>query len=240
MNNRVRILSTAPLDAALVQQAAAAGVDVDVQPLVEVQRIVSESLTQNILEIAAVASLAVFTSVNAVAAVAEQVGSVPPEWMVYCTQGATAEAIRAKLPGCTIAATGKDAAELAAIMLAAGVRDVFFFCGDKRMDTLPVALKKRGAAVTEVVVYETVQVPQQIYRIYEGILFFSPSGVSSFFIANMIDADTVLFAIGNTTAAALQQQSNNKIVVAAEPSRENIVNTAIRYFSDGHVKTTNI
>ena len=44
--------------------------------------------------------------------------------------------------------------------------------------------------------------------IFDAILFFSPSGVESFFMNNEIDKETMLFSIGKTTAKALQQRVN--------------------------------
>src|SRR5258706_9822828 len=45
-------------------------------------------------------------------------------------------------------------------------------------------------------------------KVYDGILFFSPSGVESFFNTNEVNEQTILFAIGNTTATEIKKYTN--------------------------------
>ena len=98
------------------------------------------------------------------------------------------------------------------------------------MDTLCESLKKGGVSVDEIIVYQTVEVPKFVEKEYDGILFFSPSGVNSFFSLNTIEPETVLFAIGGTTAKAIKEQSENKIIVSEMPSKEQLVEKSIQYF----------
>jgi uroporphyrinogen-III synthase len=81
------------------------------------------------------------------------------------------------------------------------------------------------------VVYQTIEVPHKISKEYYGILFFSPSGVRSFFKVNKLESKTILFAIGNTTANEIKKISSNKIIISDEPGKENLVQTAIDFFT---------
>jgi uroporphyrinogen-III synthase len=83
-----------------------------------------------------------------------------------------------------------------------------------------------------VVVYETIETPVKIDKKYNGILFFSPSAARSFFSINKIDTDTVLFAIGTTTAVELRKFSHNKILVGEHPNKEQLAEKAIGYFGE--------
>jgi uroporphyrinogen-III synthase len=107
---------------------------------------------------------------------------------------------------------------------------VIFFCGDQRRDEMPDQLKINSIKVTEIVVYKTTLTPQKIEKKYEGILFFSPSAVKSFFQINEVPDQTVLFAIGNTTADELKSFSKNKIVTSDVPTRETLIDKVISYF----------
>ncbi|HEX9150948.1 MAG TPA: uroporphyrinogen-III synthase, partial [Flavobacterium sp.] len=85
--------------------------------------------------------------------------------------------------------------------------------------------------VNEIVVYQTIAVPFKVEKKYHGILFFSPSAVESFFSNNKVTGQTVLFAIGKTTAMALKKYCNNKIITSDEPGKENLVRKMMEYFS---------
>jgi uroporphyrinogen-III synthase len=74
-------------------------------------------------------------------------------------------------------------------------------------------------------------VKHKIEKTYHGILFFSPSAVQSFFSNNKISDQTILFAIGNTTATEIKKYTNNKIITGDEPGKENLVTEMIRYYT---------
>jgi uroporphyrinogen-III synthase len=95
---------------------------------------------------------------------------------------------------------------------------------------LPELLKKKNIGVNEIIVYKTIITPQKIEKKYDGILFFSPSAVKSFFEKNILDGQTVLFAIGSTTADKIRKFSKNKIVVSDVPDKTTLLNKAISYF----------
>jgi uroporphyrinogen-III synthase len=135
-----------------------------------------------------------------------------------------------------LAGIADNAAELADLIMEESVEDeVFFFCGDHHRPELPVMLRKNGFEVTEIIVYQTVLLPHKIERNYDGILFFSPSAVNSFFEKNEIAAQTILFAIGNTTAEELKKFSKNKIITSDEPIKRSLVEKAILFYQQNPV-----
>jgi uroporphyrinogen-III synthase len=230
MNDKYCILSTASLNGRLTGLAAEQGIGLDVIPFIDIIHDSTSDTADRVRVLAATAATVIFTSANAAHAVADVIAGSSPSWQVYCLEGATKAVLKKYFIPEHIAGTAPDAAGLAASVCAAGPQEVFFFCGDKRMDTLPEALEAHGIKVNELVVYRTVATPVTISRQYDGILFFSPSAVASFFSVNNINAGTVLFAVGHTTAGAIQQAVPNKIVVSPNPSREQVVHEAITYF----------
>ncbi len=129
----------------------------------------------------------VFTSQHAVAAVEKYLRGgdayyVPDQWQVFCLSGATKDRVIDALPEEQIIATAPNAAELAAAIITNGqFKQVVFFCGNQRLDTLPTLLKDAGIEVVEIIVYETIATPVKVNGTFDAILFFSPSAVKSFF-----------------------------------------------------------
>ena len=228
MTNNVQVLSTALLDQNMIEQAIEKGIDIEVSSFINVSAITDEQLQKEIASLPQQLTV-VFTSANAVRSVYSMIGH-QPGWKIYCIGNATKNAVL-EYADAGISGTANDAAGLAEIIKRHRVSEVVFFCGDKRMDTLPLMLKKAGITIKEIVVYTTEETAKKVDKQYEGILFFSPSGVHSFFSANKIPSHTILFAIGNTTAGALKEYSNNQLVIAENPSKELLVQKVINYFS---------
>ncbi len=88
-------------------------------------------------------------------------------------------------------------------------------------------LKNKGIKLTEIIVYQTTLTPVAIEKKYDGILFFSPSAVESFFSRNTIPPTTTLFSIGTSTVEALKKFSSNKIIKGDEPDKVKLVTKAI-------------
>lgn len=104
-----------------------------------------------------------------------------------------------------------------------------FFCGKKRNPNLPEKLKKNGVTFEEIEVYDTVFTPTKIDRIFDGVLFFSPSGVTSYCSENKL-VNSAAFCIGKTTASEAKKHTDN-IVIASEPSVENVIVKVVKYFN---------
>lgn len=108
-------------------------------------------------------------------------------------------------------------------------REFTFFCGNLRRNTLPNALQLASIKYAEIEVYETILQPQRISTPLDGILFYSPSGVESYFNSNDYNNET-LFCIGTTTANALIKRGFNKIKTAKHPTIENVIIQCIKYY----------
>lgn len=103
-----------------------------------------------------------------------------------------------------------------------------FFCGNIRRNTIPAFFQQNKIAYNEIVVYETKLKPHQIKETFDGVLFYSPSGVNSFLEKNTLENKTC-FCIGTTTAKALENKTKN-IVIASQPTVENVINEVIHYY----------
>lgn len=103
-----------------------------------------------------------------------------------------------------------------------------FFCGNIRRNTIPNYFQQNKIAYNEFAVYETKLKPHQIKKPFDGVLFFSPSGVNSFLEKNSLENKTC-FCIGTTTAKALEKRTEN-IVIASQPTIENVITEVIKYY----------
>lgn len=230
--NIISILCTRPLPSSLVEEAAAAGITIDELSFIDTESILSVEVQQEIQLASTETATVVFTSMNAVDAVTIFLDGHQPAWSIYSIGTATARLIKTYFGEEKIAGTASDAASLAAKIAEDRFTDeVIFFCGDQRRDELPEILRQNNIEVNEIVVYQTIATPHKIDKAYYGILFFSPSAVQSFFSKNKVLKQTILFAIGNTTATEIKKYSDNKILISDEPGKENLVAKMIEYFS---------
>ncbi|WP_340075969.1 uroporphyrinogen-III synthase [Leptobacterium sp. I13] len=108
-------------------------------------------------------------------------------------------------------------------------RPFSFFCGNLKREELPQVLKQNKIAYNEIEVYKTILSPKKVKGVFDGVLFFSPSGVESYMQDNEIGI-SIAFCIGETTASELKKYTNN-IVIANTPSIENVIVQAIKHFS---------
>ncbi|MEP6728404.1 MAG: uroporphyrinogen-III synthase, partial [Bacteroidota bacterium] len=229
--NKITILSTRPLLASVIDEAAVHGIEINVQSFIETEAIQSVEVQQEIEQALLQSASVVFTSMNAVEAVAEFMNEEMPDWNIYCMGETTQELVKKYFGENSIAGTADNAADLAELVAEDDYIDqIIFFCGDQRRDELPDTLQNNNIEVTEIVVYHTIATPHIINRQYNGILFYSPSAVDSFFSKNKPGKQTTFFAIGHTTAGAIKKHSANSIIISDKPGKENLVEKAINYF----------
>jgi uroporphyrinogen-III synthase len=233
-DRQVNILSTRPVDIALIEKAAYQNITIDTIAFIEVKKMVSNEVERRIDFLSKQKATVVFTSMNAVEIVVETmpVHPVMPDWTIYCIGGATFTLVKKYWPYDNIVFTAGDSDELAQKIIGNKEKSVHFFCGNKRREELPELLKQLKIEVEELIVYQTIETPRSADKRYDGILFFSPSAVASFFLDNQPAEDTTFFAIGNTTANAIKQFSTNSIVVSDFPAKDHLIDKAIRYFTE--------
>lgn len=228
--SKLNILSTRPLSKSIIKEASEQDISIDCISFIETEPIKNLELKEKIQSYSQKKKNVVFTSMNAVEAITESI-VIKPEWNIFSIGQATKNFIDENFGKRTLKATADNASDLADIIIERKIKEVVFFCGDQRRDELPAKLKNEKISVEEVVVYKTNFTPRKLKKTYDGILFFSPSAVESFFSVNTIADDVTLFSIGDTTAHAIKEKASNKIVVAQKAGKEVLVKEMLMYYS---------
>jgi len=229
--NKIKILSTRPLNETLIDEAAQQGIEIEVDSFIETESIQSVEVQQEIEQALLQSATIVFTSMNAVEAVAQYITDEMPDWSIYCIGNTTKQLVKNYFGVNNVAGVADNATDLAELIIEESYSDeVIFFCGDQRRNELPDLLRNNDIEVTEIMVYHTIATPHAISKQYNGILFFSPSAVNSFFAKNKITGNTMLFAIGTTTAAAIKNHSSAGIIISDTADKEYLVEKVINYF----------
>jgi len=231
--NKINILCTRPVDnKSFLQQANAKGIVVDTLSFIETEAIQTIEIQQEVEQAAIQFATVVFTSMNAVEAVTAMLDGLVPDWGIYCIGYRTKELVEKYFGENAIAGIADNAIELAELIIEEENTDeVIFFCGDQRRQELPDKLEEHSISVNEIIVYQTIAINHTIEKEYDGVLFFSPSAVDSFFNKNKLPVHTIAFAIGATTEQAISKYCNNKIIASTLPGKDKLVEQAVDYFS---------
>ncbi|MBX3257315.1 MAG: uroporphyrinogen-III synthase [Chitinophagaceae bacterium] len=231
LGNKINILSTRILKKELLRRANLQHIEADAVAFIQNIPDISDVTIQKLHKLSSEPIVAVFTSIHAVEVVRGELSGHVPSWKIFCTGGATKEALLEFFDESAIVATAKNASGLADKILQSGfVKEVYFFCSKQRLNDLPETLSAAGIQVNEVTVYQTVGTPVTIDTQYQGILFFSPSGVHSFFSVNTIPVSTTLFSIGKTTTATIESYCSNEVITSQWPGEANLLELVIEYF----------
>lgn len=233
---RANVFSTKKLEPSLVEMVKEQGIAVVEQEAIQIQPIFTKEKRNEIVSLLEKKiPYAVFTSSNAVSSLKKyfhtDVSPLPVQWKIFCISGKTKEWIQENeaLFG-TVVGTAAYGTQLAEQIIHRGVKELVFFCGNRRRDELPSILQAAGVQVHEVVVYETIETPVTAPENFDAVLFFSPSAVQSFFTVNQLKEAAVCFAIGHTTADSIAGFTKNKIIVSNAPTQKALLNEVINYF----------
>lgn len=229
---KLKILSTKALSREVVYKAGLQDILIDETPFITTAPINTDDLKKTLKGFLQQNITAVFTSKNAVQAFDQIVNAEVP-WKIFCI-GQSTQKLVAKIFGEEkISGIADNAAELSEVILQdKEIKKIIFFCGNQRREELPQKLTADAIEVEEIIVYETSETPQKLSRkAFDGILFFSPSAVKSFFSLNKINGQTQIFAIGKTTADAIHQHTNKDLIIAEVPSEEEMIEKVIAHFS---------
>lgn len=236
--NKINILSTKKLSPGIVEQAKEKCIDVIEVEFISVKSILTKEKNEEVMPVIlskAISNIS-FTSANAVEAIKSYLHQgdtwFVPNWNIFCLSGKTKEALTPYVHPNKIIATAENASALAQKIIENEVREIVFFCGNQRRDELPDTLRKAGITVEEIAVYETMETPHVAQNDVDGILFFSPSAVKSFFSANQVNKDVICFSIGTTTAASIKEYTDNKIITSESPTQETMLETINSYFKN--------
>lgn len=228
MQKKINILSTKTLSSDSLEMLANRGLEINAYSFIATESILQDK-DVDFLNVLAQQSLnVIFTSANAVNAVAEKL-LFQPKWKIFCINGKTQKTIEKLFTKIAMVDSAPNGELLAMKILQQKEKHFLFFSGDRRMHTIPDAFFSAGYHLQEIVVYKTSLSPVKLEQNYNGILFFSPSGVESFFSVNNISKETVLFSIGPSTTKAIKEYSEN-IIECAFPSEEEMVKSVNNYF----------
>ena len=224
MKKPIRLLSTKKLLVNQKQFLLNANISVVEADFISIkqQKVAIEIINENLI----------FTSQNAVLSLVENLEKTDTldllrKKNVFCV-GLKTKALLEENGFNVIVYTGY-AADLAEIISLIYSKEKFtFFSGNLRRDTLPEALSEAEVVWNEIQVYETILTPQKISGTFDGILFFSPSGIESYLKNNKITKETC-FCIGTTTAEALENITNN-VIIANQPTVENVIIQCINFY----------
>lgn len=100
-------------------------------------------------------------------------------------------------------------------------RHFLFLTGTLRRPEIEASFGENNSQLEIVEVYTTVAQPKALGE-FDGILFFSPSGVASFLQHNSLN-NSRCFAIGDTTAKALKNHHPKALITATQPTVEHLI-----------------
>ena len=108
---------------------------------------------------------------------------------------------------------GQNAAQLSQKLVKRYKKQVFYyFCGAIRREELPNALKSEKMTFFEIKTYKTVLKLKKFDQKWDGIMFFSPSGVTSYISENKHQRNVNAFCIGQTTASDAKKYFKNVVL----------------------------
>lgn len=217
----------------LAGKAAVQGIRIRMIPFIRIQTLTGADTISQLVRIP-LDTPWVLTSHNAVEALQQlqrkYLPALPRPPYVYAMEGRTAETFRQLFPGIPVKAVAGNAVQLAREIIRAKETELAFPCGNLRRQELPDQMKQHRILLHEVQVYETVSTSTAVTENYDGIMFFSPSGVASYLEKNRLKPSMECFAIGETTAAAIRRHTRGTIHIAPQPTQESIVNLIIEHY----------
>lgn len=171
---------------------------------------------------------AILTSQNAVESL---IKSISPEELkftnIYCVGGKTKRMIK-KYIG-PVKHQEKDAKKLANYLVEyMEGAEVTYFCSNLRLDDLPNILEENKIKVNEIEAYTTKLAPAEVEDSVEGVLFFSPSTVTSYLLKNT--PNKVAYCIGETTATEAKKHFET-VHVAKMPTVESVIELVNQTYS---------
>ncbi len=179
--SKITILCTRPIGEALVAKAASHHIFIDEISFIDTEETIDNNIAKRIEQLSRENINVVFTSMNAVEAVRRFIPETST-WEIFCIGNTTRELVENIFGEKNIKGIADNALHLAEnIISQPGIEKVYFFCGDQRRDELPGKLKEHGIEIEELAVYKTIETSEVVSKKYDGILFFSPSAVKSFF-----------------------------------------------------------
>lgn len=210
------ILSTRKLSLSQRELLLNAGV-----ALVEYNAITIENIS---FEIPLKIQNAIFTSQNGIKAFLEN--NVLSSAVENCFCVGEKTKLLLKKSGFNVIKMTEYASELADYIVKNHKNESFhFFCGNIRSDEIPSKFEENDIVFEEVEVYKTTLIPKKFERQFAAVLFFSPSGVRSFFTEN--GNIGMAICIGKTTASEAKKYTEN-VVISNATTVESVIAKAVK------------
>jgi uroporphyrinogen-III synthase len=109
-----------------------------------------------------------------------------------------------------------------------GIEEVTYFCGNNKNDDLTNVLTQNNITVNAIEVFRTLLNQRKFDKKFDGILFYSPSGIESYLVDNK-NKDAVAFCIGASTDVAARKHFK-KVEVAKLPTIESLIKMVNDYY----------
>jgi len=170
----------------------------------------------------------VITSQNGVEALLQNFSQAELSFKnIYCVGRRTKRKIERQIS--KVAHVENTALELAEYLIEQkNLEEITFFCGNKKRDELTSMLTQNDIIVNEIEVYRTLLNKRKFEDKFDGVLFFSPTGIESYLVENK-NVDTVAFCIGGTTAFEAKKHFK-KVKVAKLPTIESVIKLVNQYY----------
>ncbi|AOW20263.1 hydroxymethylbilane synthase [Urechidicola croceus] len=170
----------------------------------------------------------VITSQNGVEALLNNYSPIELDFTnIYCVGRRTKRLIQKKIGKVTH--SENSAKELADYIASTNqIKEVTYFCGESRRDELKSILTQNKIKVNEVEAYRTILNERKFDDEFDGVLFYSPSGVESYIEDNKPNK-AIAFCIGETTAKVARKYFE-KVEVAKLPTIESVIKLVNQYY----------
>ena len=172
----------------------------------------------------------IFSSQNAVKIALDnpEIKSLVDQKPIYCVGKKTALLLVKN--GQKVVKIAQNSSDLAHFILKNHQNESFsFFCGKSRLNDLERVLSVNDIPIQPVEIYETLPQSHIAKGYFDGIIFFSPSGVKGYAIHNFFE-DSHCFCLGSTTAKAVRQFTN-KLTIAKTPNELQLFLSITKHFN---------
>lgn len=144
----------------------------------------------------------------------------------YCVGNKTKQLLQKN--GFSVLLTANNAHELSLLIPRQNHENLWLIVGKIARPELATQLAKLGIPFQHLVVYDTVHNFKKFSQSFDAILFYSPSGVTSFSKHNNLK-NQLSFCIGTTTAQAAKDLGAST-VISSKTTVESVLVAAISYF----------
>jgi uroporphyrinogen-III synthase len=222
-------LSTKVLSAELIAEARLKGLEIECLDFIETKSLSFNRKQTEHIEFDTIA----FTSANAVQFFFQNPDArvIIGDKQIFALQGKTQSLLNDS--GYKAFGTSNHASALADVIIQTGrAKGVLHVCGNLKLSELETKLNSAGIHYFPLLVYETVLLQDvQVKDKFDVIMFYSPSGVESFFSKNTIENQAICCCIGDTTAIALKKRMPEvKVILPLIPSAESMIAAILAHY----------